>query len=115
MQIINETRNIVLARQVIMADSFFPRLKGLLGKSFLPEGWCLILKPCCSVHTMFMRFAIDILFLDRENKVVSLVNNMHPFRFSSIVARSQLAIELPAGTLKSTNTSAGDILTFTKG
>ncbi|MCL6477979.1 MAG: DUF192 domain-containing protein [Peptococcaceae bacterium] len=115
MPLVNQTRNICLAQTVIMADTFFTRLKGLLGRSGLPRGHCLVLKPCRSVHTMFMRFSIDLLFVDRSSRVVGLIGNLPPFRFSGTVKESCLVIELPAGTLASTGTSAGDTVLFTAG
>lgn len=114
MKVINQTKSIILAGNVIMANSFLTRLKGLLVTPYLPAGWCLVLKPCRSVHTMFMRFNIDIIFVDRHNTIVSAINNMSPFRFSSYIHNSYLTIEFPAGTLKSTCTTPGDIIKISK-
>lgn len=114
MKVINQTKSVILAHNVIIADSFLTRLKGLLGKPCLPDGWCLVLKPCRSVHTMFMRFDIDIIFVDSHNTVVSAINNMSPFRFSSYVRDSYLTIEFPAGTIKSTCTTPGDMIKIAK-
>lgn len=115
MKIINQSRNVCLASSVIMADSFFPRLVGLLGRPCLAPGCCLVLKPCRSVHTVFMQFAIDVLFVDGKGTVVSLKSDMLPYRLSGIVREARLAIELPAGTLAATGTSAGDTIIFTAG
>lgn len=110
MKVYNVTRNLCLADTAIMADTFFSRLKGLLGRSGLPSGWCLVLKPCRSIHTMFMRFSLDVLFVDRQNKVVAMVSGMPPFRFSRPISQSCLVIEFPAGSLKSTGTFPGDLI-----
>lgn len=115
MRIINETRSACLADTVIMADTFFTRLRGLSGRPGLDPGWCLVLKPCRSVHTMFMRFSIDVMFVDRNGRVVSLAGDMRPFSFSRVVPDSHLVVELPAGTLARTGTSAGDKIIFSKG
>lgn len=114
-RVINQTRNTELANSVIMADSFWPRLKGLLGRSGLAPGCCLVLKPCLSVHTFFMAFPIDVLFLDRDNRAVGIFNNLPPFRLTGVLRKSYLAVELPAGTLSATGTSAGDIIKITAG
>lgn len=114
MQLVNQTRNERLARTIIMADTFLTRLRGLLGRSSLDPECCLVLKPCRSVHTMFMKFAIDVMFLDRSGRVVSLTT-MQPFSFSAVVPESHLAVELPAGTLARTGTSTGDIIIFSEG
>jgi len=109
-KVYNVTRNLCLAETAIMADSFFSRLRGLLGKSGLPEGWCMVLKPCRSIHTMFMRFSLDVLFVDRQNRVVSMISDMPPFRFSGSVSQSYLVIEFPSGALLNTGTLPGDII-----
>lgn len=112
MQVYNTTRGTSLAQSVILADSFFTRAKGLLGKKNLPRGWCLLIKPCNSVHTMFMAFPIDILFLDDNGRAVAMYDSLPPFRLSRIIRQSRMVIELPPGTLALTNTSAGDIIKF---
>lgn len=114
MQVVNQTRNTLLAHRVIMADNFFSRLKGLIGRPGLPPGWCLVIDPCNSVHTIFMRFGIDLLFVDRSGKAVRLVENLPPFRFTPVVRGSRLVIEFPSGTLARTGTLAGDTITITE-
>lgn len=111
MQVFNQNKKICLAHNVIMADTFFTRLRGLLGRSVLHAGSCLLLKPCRSVHTLFMRFSIDVLFLDTDGKIVYLAT-MPPFRFSPWVREAGIVLEFPAGILDNTNTSLGDQITF---
>ena len=115
MQVFNLTRNTELAHSVIMADSFWPRLKGLLGKSGLAPGCCLVLKPCRSVHTFFMAFPIDVLFLDKDGRAVGMVSNLLPFRLTGVFWESYLAVEFPAGTLSATGTSTGDLIKINAG
>ena len=91
-----------------MADSIFARMKGLLGRKELKSGQALVLKPCDSVHTFFMQFAIDVLFVDKHNKVVGAASNLLPFRLSPLFFRAAYAIELPAGVISSTATAKGD-------
>jgi len=110
MSLLNLNRGTELAHTVIVADTFLSRLTGLLGRSGLPRGWCLVLKPCRSVHTMFMRFNIDIAFVDKSHHVVQTVHNLAPFCFSGTVRKARLAVELPAGTLALTGTSIGDMV-----
>jgi uncharacterized membrane protein (UPF0127 family) len=112
MKIINTTRNTVLADHVIVADSAFSRLKGLLGKKRLENNHALILKPCNSIHTFFMAFSIDVLFIDKQNKVIEALSCIAPFRMSKIYIRSACVIELPAGSIKATSTSIADTLLF---
>ncbi|MCX5698293.1 MAG: DUF192 domain-containing protein [Candidatus Omnitrophica bacterium] len=110
MRLINQTKNTVLAEDVFIANTPFKRIKGLLGeKVFLPNQ-AIILDPCNSVHTFFMRFAIDILFVDKDYKVVKALPKFSPNRISRIYWHSSRVIELPAGRLNLTNTQAKDQL-----
>jgi len=110
MRLINQTKNTVLAEDVFIAKTPFKRIKGLLGKkAFLPNQ-AIILDPCNSVHTFFMRFAIDILFVDKDYKVVKALSKFDPNRISRIYWHSSRVIELPAGKLNLTNTQAKDQL-----
>jgi uncharacterized membrane protein (UPF0127 family) len=94
-----------------VADTFFPRLRGLLGRRGLAPGEGLLLRPCSSIHTMFMRFAVDAVFLDRELRVVHVVPNLRPWRLAaSKGARSVL--ELAAGESNRRGIRAGEALTL---
>lgn len=114
MGVYNATRSAHLAPKVMLADNFLTRLKGLLGKKELPRGWCLIIKPCRSVHTMFMAFPIDLLFLDKSNRVVAIYNGMPPFRVSRVVNKACLVMEFPSGTLAATGTATGDVIEYSR-
>lgn len=83
-------------------------MKGLLGRDTLPAGEALWLTPCKSVHTIGMKFPIDILFLDKNRKVVGVEESIPPNRFSSFVFRAEGALELPAGTVSQSETRLGD-------
>ena len=87
-------------------------MKGLLGRKELGAKEAIILDPCNSIHTLFMAFPIDILFLDRENKVVKRIFALKPFRLTPIVWHAKRAIELPAGTIQSTQTADYDTIIF---
>lgn len=71
--IVNITKNKTVSSNTKMADTFLSRLIGLLGRSELMPGESLLIKPCYSVHTFGMRFTIDVVFLDREGKVLKKV------------------------------------------
>lgn len=113
MQIVNISNNTVLAAYVRTADTFGARLKGLLGRPDLKPGEALILLPCQSIHTCFMTYAIDVLFLSKEMIILRTVENMAPFRFSPVIRRAYMAVELPAGRLAATGTRAGHRLRLT--
>jgi hypothetical protein len=105
----NETRNRVLADSAEVADSGATRRKGLLGRDRLPDGHGLWIVPCESVHTWGMRFPIDVLYLDRKQRVRKLRRAMVPWRVSMcLLAHSVL--ELPAGVIEQTGTQPGDQL-----
>lgn len=105
----NETRNRVLAESAEVADTSAKRQKGLLGRDRLDAGQGLWIVPCESVHTWFMRFPIDVLYLDRKKKVRKLRKAMRPWRVSMcLLAHSVL--ELPAGVIEQTGTQKGDQL-----
>lgn len=100
----------VLARRVERAVTVRSRLRGLLGRSALPEGDALAIEPCTSLHTFFMRFPIDALFLSRDGRVLRAISDLRPWRATRIYPRAALAVELPAGTLARTGTREGDTI-----
>ncbi len=108
LQIKNLNQNNTLADHCRIAQNFFTRLKGLLGKSDLEAGRGLLLKPCRSVHTCFMRFPIDVIFIDKDGEVLHLVENLKPFKTTPLVRKAYCALELPTGTVSKTGTSIGD-------
>lgn len=112
MRLINKTKNITLAEEVIIADTFLKRIKGLLGKKEFKKGSALVIKPCNSIHTFFMRFPIDVLFVSRDNRVVKIIYRLVPFRLTPIYFSAFFAIELPAGTLSLDSVEKNDFLLF---
>ena len=109
MNIYNQTQNILLVDQAMVADNPWKRMKGLLGKKSLSVGQGLIIRPCQSVHMLFMAFAIDVIFLDVNNEVIGLCPRLSPFAFSPVFWKSACAIELPSGTIEKTKTTVGDV------
>jgi uncharacterized membrane protein (UPF0127 family) len=108
MPIVNLTRTSTLATAVETADSPLKRMKGLLGRNSLNSQEALVITQCQSIHMFFMKFAIDVLFIDGKNKIVGVVSNIQPFQLSPIFWESTCAIELPAGTIETTKTEVGD-------
>lgn len=114
-QIINQTRNQVLAEQGELARSFVARGRGLMGRVALPASYALIIYPESSIHTFFMRVPIDVLFVDRNDRVIGLREAMPPSRPFAGVApwRGRYVIEMPAGVIAATSTALGDQLVLT--
>jgi uncharacterized membrane protein (UPF0127 family) len=110
MKINNQAKGILLAEEALLKQTLLQRMKGLLGEKTLASGRGIILRPCNSVHTFFMRFAIDVLFVDKNNRVVKALSRVVPYRLSKIYFRAAYVIELPAGTIAATNTACGDLL-----
>ena len=110
MNVSNPNRGVVLAGDCRVATGFWPRARGLLFSSPLLEGQGLWLDPCQSVHTILMGYPIDVLFLDKENRVAHLIQAMPPYRASRFVWRARSVLELPAGTVARTRTAVGDQL-----
>jgi uncharacterized membrane protein (UPF0127 family) len=97
-----------LVTQGILADTWWMRLRGLLGHAPLQPGEGLVLRGEKAIHTVGMSFAIDVLFLDRSGNVVHLISAMPPLRLSPFVARAADVLEMPAGTIAQTGTTVGD-------
>lgn len=113
MKVINISKDTLLADQAEIANTFLRRLIGLLNRHSLKRGEALILRPSCSIHTLFMHFSIDVIFLDKMGRVVEALPSFKPFRFSPIYFNANLTIELPENTLKLTHTQPGDIIKIT--
>lgn len=105
----NETREKHLATQLEVADTPYTRRKGLLGRNGLDPGTGLWIFPCESVHTFAMRFAIDLVYLDRKFVVKKVRSRVPPGRISACFS-ARSVIELPAGTAEATGTKAGDTI-----
>ena len=86
----------VVCERCLLAETPLARMRGLLGRSGLPSGEGLLLRPAASIHTAFMRFAIDVVFLNRANEVVKVVHELRPWRTTSCRG-ARAALELPAG------------------
>jgi uncharacterized membrane protein (UPF0127 family) len=94
-----------------VAASFSSRLRGLLGRRSLESGQGLLLPRTSSVHTFFMRFPIDVVFLDPRLRVRAIVPSLAPFRISGRLGRGAV-LELPAGEADRRGLSVGDTLAW---
>ncbi|HOV79624.1 MAG TPA: DUF192 domain-containing protein [Bacillota bacterium] len=110
MELVNLTNGTVLAQRIEVSNCFKKRLRGLIGRPVLKPGEAMILMPCKSVHTFFMSFPIDVIFLDKEAVVIKILEKMKPFRFSPVIPRAEISVELPAGCLAHTCTREGHCL-----
>jgi uncharacterized membrane protein (UPF0127 family) len=105
--------------RVEVADSFLPKLRGLIGRRSLPSGTGLYLSGTNSIHMLFMRFAIDCLFVgaprtDGAQPVLALKHNLRPWTgIVWFVRGARGAIEVPAGSLAASGLRVGDYVTLT--
>ncbi len=113
-RVMNLTRNTLLGTDVRVANTFGTRFKGLIGVTSLPMGQGLHLVPCTSVHTFFMRVAIDVLFLDADLQVIDISHDLQPWGMSRIYFSARSALELPSGVAGASQTSPGDRLELTE-
>lgn len=101
----------MLATRAEVADTSAKRRTGLLKHQRLESGEGLWIIPCESVHTFFMKFAIDLVYLDKNKKVRKVRHAVPPWRASACFSANSI-LELPAGTAKETGTQPGDQLSI---
>ena len=109
----NQTRGTLLGDAVDVADTSSTRRTGLLKHERLDPGQGLWISPCESVHTFFMKFPIDLVYIDKHRKVRKVRHAVPPWRMSVCLPAHSI-VELPAGTAERTGTQAGDQLVFEK-
>lgn len=109
----NETRKTVLAEAADVADTSAKRRTGLLKHARLDEGDGLWIVPCPSVHTFFMKFPIDLVYLDKKRRVRKVRHAVPAWRMSACLSAHSV-LELPAGMAAKTGTAVGDELAVEK-
>ena len=97
MLVYNKTNGKTIAEEVKKAENLRDRLFGLIPRSNMDKSEGLLLKPCSSIHTCFMKFAIDVVFLDENMKVIAVMDSMKPWRFSAWHISAKSVLELKAG------------------
>jgi len=108
----NQTRETFVATETTVADDYFRRLIGLLGKTkrWAKLGRGLWIVPSRGVHTFGMLFPIDLIFLDKHKQVVHTEEHVRPFRISRVSLKASSVLELPAHTIYLSGTKVGDRL-----
>jgi hypothetical protein len=109
LRILNSTRQTEIGGSVEIADTGARRSKGLLGRTGLGPGEGLWIVPCEAVHTFGMKFAIDLMYIDRNRRVVKVRRAVRPGRISAAI-RAHSVVELPPGAIASSKTERGDLL-----
>ncbi len=109
-QAFNQTRQLYLATSLAVAQTHWSRLRGLLGaaEDDFRNGSGLWIQPCRGVHTLAMRFPIDVVYLDPDGTVVHIEPALRPWRFAPVRLQAASVLELPQNTVTSTGTALGD-------
>jgi uncharacterized membrane protein (UPF0127 family) len=110
-KIINIRTSETILDDLQTAETFLTRFRGLMGAKSLAKNTGLRIAPCNSVHCFFMRFPIDVIFLDKENQVIHIQKNMKPGSISPIIRKAKSVIEANADTLSNV-LELGDKLAF---
>ena len=108
----NTTRDTVLATKERWALTSADRMRGLLGRPELGAGEALVISPCNSIHMFFMRFAIDVVFVSGEGRVIRMIRGLRPWRFTRLHFGVRHTMELPVGAIERSGTRVGDLLTW---
>jgi uncharacterized protein len=112
---LNPTRDTILCERLEVAASMAAKSRGLLGRDSLAPGAGMLFEnggvlPLMWMHMFFMRFAVDIVFLNHDNRVLRINHSLHPWRVSSVVFGARRALELEAGAALRSGTAKGDQL-----
>jgi hypothetical protein len=110
----NRSADALLGSRVEVADRFWTRLRGLLGRGGLGDGEGLLIVPSRGVHMYGMDFPLDVLLLDAERRVRVCVPGLPPGGATGMRRGVRYALELPVGTIESTGTAEGDMLEWEK-
>ena len=102
---------VVVCEECLVAATPLARMRGLLGRRSLPSGEGILLRPAASVHTFFMRFAIDVVFLDDDLRVVAIASDLRPWRTAG-KRGARAVLELPAGECARRGLTVGDTIRF---
>ena len=111
LQVRKKTDGTLISSQCIWARNSWSRLVGLLGHSSLAPEESLLIEPCKQVHTWFMRFPIDVVFLSKNNEILDC-KSMMPWKLSPLNFKASKILELPLGACKKFNCEIGEVLSF---
>ena len=112
MRITNRTRNTLLGSRVEVASTFWSRLRGFIGRPEPKRGDGLLLLRCDAIHTFWMSFDLDVLFLDEKGTVMELFQSLRPWKRTRRIIGARYVLEVPVGTIDTSGTQAGDELSW---
>lgn len=106
----NVNKENVVLENVKLANSFLEKLKGLMGRKKLNKSEGLMLLSCNSIHTCFMRFPIDVVFLNMDHEVIAMKEGVKPWRMVNFVKKAYITVEMAEGTIVYKKVEVGDLL-----
>jgi uncharacterized membrane protein (UPF0127 family) len=113
-RVVNQTRGTAVGESVELASTSLTRLWGLLGRRGMEAGGGLWITPSSGVHTMGMRFSIDVLGLDKDMRVIKVWHDLAPYRVTSVSMKMRSVIELAAGQIRERQIEVGDVLAISQ-
>lgn len=108
--IINTSNGEIISKAAYLADKFWLRFKGLLGKRNMRDDEALIIYPCSMVHTLGMKMDIDVLFINDKGEIIYIIEKMLPGNISPMVKKARCVIEMAAGKVANSNIAVGHTL-----
>lgn len=112
LKVVNRTAGSLLGDRIALANRWWSRARGLLGRRSLRRGEGLLLSPCRAIHTHGMQFPLDVVFLDSRGRVVETYPELEPGARTPYHREAEFVLELPRGVLADTETRRGDVLTW---
>lgn len=112
MKLLNPQTDQIIAEEVKVAYSFWARFKGLMLTKSMPGHLALHISPCPSIHTFFMRYPIDVLYLNKKKEIVGMEEGLVPGKIGKRFSKAESVIELPAGRIKDTSMTVGQTVAF---
>jgi uncharacterized membrane protein (UPF0127 family) len=101
-RVLNRTQGTVLAERAELANNYWTRFIGLMGRRELPSGSGLVLQPGGGIHMWFMRIPLDVIHVDKHDRVTHVLRGIKPWRFGPLLVGNKCAIELPVGAASGT-------------
>ena len=112
LNLIEKTGKELIAAEVIEANTFFNKLFGLITRRRLRDREGFLIENCNGIHTFWMRYNIDVVFLDKKNRVLAIYNSVKPFRVTPFIKNAFFVLELKSGTIEKTSLRPGDLISF---
>lgn len=112
MKLVNKSTNTVISENLTVADTFYKRLIGLMFTKELPDQNALQIIPCSEIHTFFMNYCIDVLYLDMKNNILFMDEELKPGKIRKRFKNAVSVIELPSGKIKKMGIKIGHTIEF---